>query len=200
MPVSLAVHVSFCGSWRSGLRSMVNCWALSFHVYRDEMLKVYTIGFSGETGLYRVPHTRGRALDRDEELKLLKEGQVEEWNRLRSSRKEIPSLEKADLRYANLHGATLRWATLSKADLSGATLSEADLSGANLSEANPREQANFCGNCQSRPQAARQSIGRVGSTPRKCPCSRVYIVRILGEPGFFADLTPRSAQLPVLSI
>jgi hypothetical protein len=87
-------------------------------------------------------------VDKEEALRLLKEGQVEEWNRRRSSGEEIPSLEEADLRGANLFEANLSEANLSRADLSeaylgganlrAAFLEGADLSGAELGEANLR--------------------------------------------------------------
>ena len=75
-------------------------------------------------------------MDRDEALKLLKEGRIQEWNQRRSSNEEIPSLEKADLRRSDLSGANLSMANLSMADLGMANLSMANLSGAILTWGN----------------------------------------------------------------
>jgi hypothetical protein len=57
-----------------------------------------------ETGMFRFLHIRGKAVDRDEALRLLEEGRVDEWNQGRSSAEEIPSLEKANLTGVNLSG------------------------------------------------------------------------------------------------
>ena len=100
-----------------------------------------------------LARSKGKAVDREEALRLLKEGQVEEWDRRRSTGEEIPSLEKANLGRANLidanlidanlgganlDGANLGGADLRGADLRGADLRGADLRGANLSEADLR--------------------------------------------------------------
>ncbi len=71
--------------------------------------------------------------------RLLREGQIKEWNQRRISDPKIPSLRGSDLLRANLRGADLRKANLSKSDLSGANLSEANLSEANLSAADLRK-------------------------------------------------------------
>ena len=74
-------------------------------------------------------------MDRNEALKLLKEGRIEEWNQRRASAEETPPLEKANLIEADLSDANLSGADLSRVDLSQANLSGADLSGADLSGA-----------------------------------------------------------------
>ena len=61
-------------------------------------------------------------MDRDEALKLLKEGQIEDWNQRRARAEEIPPLEKADLRGTDLRRTDLRGADLSGAKMGGTAL------------------------------------------------------------------------------
>ena len=74
-------------------------------------------------------------MDRDEALKLLKVGRIEEWNQGRPGGEEIPPLEEANLSEAHLSEANLSGTNLSGANLSGANLSGTNLSGANLRRA-----------------------------------------------------------------
>src|SRR5690348_13880339 len=86
----------------------------------------------------------GGDMDRDEAIRLLKDGRqgILEWNRLRDAKEEIPDLSgahlsdahlsDAHLSDAHLRGADLRGADLRGADLRGADLGGADLFGANL--------------------------------------------------------------------
>ena len=71
-------------------------------------------------------------------VKLLREGQYEEFNRLAAQ--ELPDLRNADLRMidlrqANLTRADLRGAYMRNADLRGLDLSGASLEGASLHDA-----------------------------------------------------------------
>jgi uncharacterized protein YjbI with pentapeptide repeats/Flp pilus assembly protein TadD len=66
-------------------------------------------------------------------LKLLREGNVQEFNNMREANSAI--LPEPDFSRGNLHGAHIAGANLSNANLSKADLSEADLEGANLSHA-----------------------------------------------------------------
>ena len=67
-------------------------------------------------------------------LKLLREGNVQEFNKMREENSAI--LPMPDFSMANLHGAHIAGANLSNANLKRIDLSEADLEGANLSHAN----------------------------------------------------------------
>jgi len=80
---------------------------------------------------------------REEAIDLLRNGQVEEWNRRRARDCQLSftTLHDADLHGADLHGADFRWAwhayaNLSEANLSGAKLYCANLRGADLSNSN----------------------------------------------------------------
>ncbi|MDP8254773.1 MAG: pentapeptide repeat-containing protein [Candidatus Alcyoniella australis] len=70
-------------------------------------------------------------ISKEEAIAMLKEGQVEEWNKLREEK-----LWEADLKDADLKGAHLEGVNLIMANLEGANLREANLKGADLSEAN----------------------------------------------------------------
>ncbi|MFY9797655.1 MAG: pentapeptide repeat-containing protein [Candidatus Nitrosopolaris sp.] len=67
-------------------------------------------------------------------LKLLREGNVEEFNKMREANSAI--LPEPDFSMGNLHGAHIPGANLSNANLKRINLSAADLEGANLSDAN----------------------------------------------------------------
>jgi uncharacterized protein YjbI with pentapeptide repeats len=67
-------------------------------------------------------------------LKLLREGNVQEFNKMREANSAI--LPEPDFSQKNLHGAHIAGANLSNANLKRINLSAADLEGANLSDTN----------------------------------------------------------------
>jgi tetratricopeptide (TPR) repeat protein len=67
-------------------------------------------------------------------LKLLREGNVQEFNKMRETNSAI--LPEPDFSEKNLHGARIAGANLSNANLNRVDFSEADLEGANLTNAN----------------------------------------------------------------
>ena len=67
-------------------------------------------------------------------LKLLREGNVQEFNKMRETNSAI--LPEPDFSERNLHGAHIAGANLSNANLNRVDFSEADLEGANLTNAN----------------------------------------------------------------
>ncbi|MFZ0514306.1 MAG: pentapeptide repeat-containing protein [Candidatus Nitrosopolaris sp.] len=67
-------------------------------------------------------------------LKLLREGNVQEFNKMRESNSAI--LPEPDFSEKNLHGAHIAGANLSNVNLNRVDFSEADLEGANLANAN----------------------------------------------------------------
>lgn len=78
----------------------------------------------------------GNITNKDELLKLLRSGSIEEFNENRSYDVELLDLTEADLKESVLTGANLEKVDLSGSDLTEAELFEVDFNGSDLSAAN----------------------------------------------------------------